>query len=66
MMKKTYNKPVLEEVNPRLLNVVLGPGIGDWSNGAGGEYADAKERDDTLDGEAEIESEKRYSWGSLW
>ena len=40
-MKKPYSKPLIEEVNPRLLNVVLDDtGWSVWSNGA----ADVRER----------------------
>ena len=63
-MKKAYIKPVIEEVNPRLLNVVLGPGIGDWSNGAGGEYGHTKEREE-LEEEEEAVAAQQQNY-SLW
>lgn len=64
-MKKAYIKPVIEEVNTRLLNVVLGPGIGDWSNGASGEFADAKERENLEDEEEEAVMAQQQNY-SLW
>lgn len=62
-MKKTYSKPVIEEVNPRLLNVVLGPGIGDWSNGAG-DWGHTKEREE-LEEEEEAVAAQQQNY-SLW
>ena len=55
-MKEVYIKPVTEVVDARLLNAVLDPGLGTWSNGAGGEgeFADSRENDwDDWDDEAE-------------
>ena len=63
-MKKAYIKPVIEEVNTSLLNVVLGPGLGDWSQGASGEFGDAKDRED-LDEEEAAAAAQQQNY-SLW
>lgn len=52
-MKKQYIVPQTEIVNVRMNSSVLGPDeFGNWSNGAGGEFADGKEN------KAEIEVEE--------
>ena len=62
-MKKPYSKPLIEEVNPRLLNVVLDDtGWSVWSNGAAGQ--DSKEREDLEDEEEAVAAQQQNY--SLW
>ena len=62
-MKKQYIVPQAETVKVRLNSSVLGPdNYGNWSNGAAGEFADAKENDTEFEEEGLINPTQPNLW----
>lgn len=63
-MKKQYIVPKAETVKVRLNSSVLGPdNYGNWSKGAAGEFADAKENDTEFEDESLINPTQPNIWG---